>query len=274
MLLDGTRVKYEDFLLPCSDEVLNRLIALDEEMERAFSKGYEAVAALPRTTLFYWMAKTVYGILFHDFQLAIQHQSKRQDRFTLSNYLKRRFSTLHGMMQGMLGMVDIANIPFSMAVFKVRYSKDVFNYRDETNNLNCSLSMNDFGIVACLQDHGINESMQKVLIEKIGSTTLHPAQFEEICSRFIYSNYLLRSYPTYEYVEQNKKVVLELSEANWPPGFQPWNDEMFAQVLATYWKPWGIPMSQIHQPPNPPISFLYKETSEDLVAFEEIALPY
>ena len=48
--------------------------------------------------------------------------------------------------------------------------------------------MNDFGIVACLQDNGAVEIEQKEITDKFLHKTLHPVQFQELCARFIYSS--------------------------------------------------------------------------------------
>jgi hypothetical protein len=56
--------------------------------------------------------------------------------------------------------------------------------------------------------------------------------------------------------------------------YDPWEDEMFGQVLANYWKPWGIPMSEIVVFPNAPISFLLNDYSDELIEPESISLPF
>jgi hypothetical protein len=277
MLLDGTKVQYQSMKLPCASSVaLNSLLPLEKEIESAFTSGYEEVKKIPKERLFLWMCKLVYGILYHDFQIAIRHQEKRMDHFTLSDFLKNRFRNLHTMLQGLIHPITYSEVPFSIEIVKVKYSKDVFNYRDETNNLNFSLSMNGFGIVACLQDNGENSVFHNELVEKISEMELHPVQFEEICSRFIYSNYLLARYPEYKIKTNNShlEIIATPFEGNQDKKFHPWNNEMFGQVLATYWKPWGLTMEQIVEFPNPPISFLISDYSEEIIDPSAIALPY
>ncbi len=279
MLGDGNIIKYKDIKLPCSFQVLeNALNPLEKEIERAFTIGYEEVKKLPKEKIFQWMAKLVYGILYNDLRIAINQQSMRGEKFSLSPFLENRFRNLHLMLQSLQFPIEYKQkAPWSIEVVKVKYSKDVFNYKDETNNLNFSLGMHDFGIVACLQDNGENSLFHKELMEKIADKIMHPIQFEELCGRFIYSNYLLNQYPEYVVHSTEEKVFVEavpFSGATKKTLFNPWEDEMFGQVLANYWKPWGITMKEIVVFPNPPISFLLNDYTDELIDAESITLPF
>jgi hypothetical protein len=278
MLGDGNISKYKNIKLPCSLEVIEKSIRpLEQEIEKAFSTGYEEVIKVPEEHLFQWMAKLVYGILYNDLSNAIKEQNRRNEKFRLSPYLETRFKNLHLMLQSLSTPMHYHNFkPWSMQIVKIKYSKDVFNYKDETNKLNFSLGMNDFGIVCCLQDNGVNSDYHKELTDKISGKTLHPIQFEELCGRFIYSNYLLKNYPEYSIHNKEEEIYLEPlpSAQNTKQIFNPWEDEMFGQVLANYWKPWGIPMSEIVVFPNSPISFLVNEVTDEIIEPELISLPY
>lgn len=278
MLGDGNITKYKDIKVPCSFEVIeNALKPLEKEIEAAFSAGYEEVIKLPKQKLFLWMGKLVYGILYNDLRIAMNHQRMQGDKFSISRFLENRFRNLHLMLQSMVVPMEFrGQEPWSIEVVRVKYSKDVFNYKDETNNLNFSLGMHDFGVVACLQDNGANGLFHKDLVQTIGDKVLHPVQFEELCGRFIYSNYLLNQYPEYLVHTTDEKVYVEFvpSELEQKNLFKPWEDEMFGQVLANYWKPWGITMQDIVVFPNPPISFLLNEYTDELISAEAITLPF
>jgi hypothetical protein len=276
MLGDGNIVKYKDIKIPCSKAVIeNALNPLEEEIQTAFSAGYNEVKKLPDDKLFQWMGKLVYGILYNDIRTAINYQNIRSEKFSLSRFLENRFRNLHLMLQSLVIPMEFKNNPWSIEVVKINYSKDVFNYKDETNNLNFSLGMHDFGIVACLQDSGENKRFHQELMEKISDRTLHPIQFEELCSRFIYSNYLLQRYPEFMVHPTAEKVIIDsIPHPSDRPLFNNWDDNMFGQVLANYWKPWGITMNEIVVFPNPPISFLLNEYTDELINPESITLPY
>ena len=275
-MLGGNVVKYPDMKLPCSPAVAAQLNSLDNEIKEAFTNGFSAVKKISKKRLFQWMAKLVYGILYHDIVFAKNQQSKKGEIFKLSDLLTTKFANLHLLLQSLVLPIEFKEPePWTIQIFKVRYSKDLFNYKDETNNLNFSLGMHDFGIIACLQDNGENKKFHKELIEKIGAKTLHPIQFEELCARFIYSNYLLDTTASYDVESIGKKIFLEVTQADNQTGlFRQWDDKMFSQVLAEYWKPWGLTKSDIFSFPNSPISYLIDEYSNEIIGGDKISLPY
>ena len=278
MLDEATRVPYKNLKVPYSNDVIEKMHALEEEIEKAFCAGYDEVVKIPEERLFQWMAKLMIGVLFEDLRIAQKKLAEQNDTLRLSNFLKARFQKLHWMLQSLVLPMEFKGLkPWTIRVFKVKYSKDLFNYKDETNNLNFSLSMNDFGIVACLQDNGAVGEKLDELTNRIGDQTLHPIQFEELCSKFIYSNYLLSSYATYNVSLEENKVTVEsipLTTNDNSPLFDFWDDNMYGQVLANYWKPWGLTMKEIIQFPNPPISFIESDYSEEIIDIEKINQPY
>ena len=279
MMLDQNMVKYQDLTLHCfSDIIEHELNPLEEEIEKAFSAGYEDVKKLPELHLFQWMAKLVYGILYHDIAYAMKRQIAKGKPFSISPLLTTKFKNLHFMLQSLLLPMEFKGAkPWTIRVVKIKYSKDVFNYKDETNNLNFSLGMNDFGIVACLQDNGENGIFHKELTDKIADKTLHPIQFEELCARFIYSNYLLNTSAEYKIQPTEDSVYVEavpLPVHNEKPLFRHWDDKMYGEVLANYWKPWGLGKNEIITFPNSPISYLINEYNYELIEPDTISLPY
>ena len=278
-MLEQNIVKYQDLKLPCYTDVIeNALNPLEEEIKKAFSAGFEEVKKVPEVRLFQWMAKLVYGILYHDIVYAMMRQNAKGQKFTISSLLTTKFKILHLMLQSLvLPMEFIGTKPWTIRVVRIKYSKDVFNYKDETNNLNFSLGMNDFGIVACLQDNGENGIYHKELTDKIADKTLHPIQFEELCGRFIYSNYLLNTSAEYKIQPTEDSVYVEavpLPAHTENPLFRYWDDKMYGEVLAIYWKPWGLGKNEIISFPNSPISFLINEYNYELIEPETISLPY
>ncbi|MBC7425018.1 MAG: hypothetical protein H7321_00675 [Bacteroidia bacterium] len=280
MLEEKNVIKYQDLKLPCFTDVIENILnPFEEEIKQAFSLGYEEVKKIPEERLFQWMAKLVYGILYHDIVFGMKQQKALGETFALSHFLIAKFKNLDLMLQSLvLPMEFMGANPWTIRVVKIKYSKDVFNYKDENNNLNFSLGMNDFGIVACLQDNGENGIYQKDIIDKIADKILHPIQFEELCGRFIYSNYLLKNSYQYKihYMEDSLQIeAIPLVGHNEKDLFFIWDDNMYGQVLAHYWKPWGITMKDIITFPNSPISYLIKnEYNDELIEPDTISLPY
>ncbi|HNR49840.1 MAG TPA: hypothetical protein PKN14_11405 [Bacteroidia bacterium] len=277
MLLDGIKMKYSEMVLPASAETVLAIKNLDEITREAFEKGYDAVTKLSETILFQWMARVLYGVLYQDFVYVIKQHAQSGKPFEISALLKQRLKNLVLMMQSLVRPVEYRNFtPWSIRCYKVNISKDIFNYKDETQDLNFCLSMNDFGVVACLQDNGAVAEYNKEVLDTVGNAVLHPAQFEEMYGRFIYSNYLLRKLPDYKIRNENGTTVFELPEiaAGEMKKFSPWQDEIFAQVLANLWKPWGLTMNDIYTFPNSPLSYLINERTYEFIPPDYIGLPY
>jgi len=278
-VLDESSVQYQDIKIPCfSDVIENAINPLEEEIEKAFTAGYEAVIKLPEERLFQWMAKLIYGLLYNDISIEGRKSTVKGNEFKLSGFLQERFEKLHLILQSLVVPMDFKGPkPWSIRVFKIKYSKDVFNYKDEPTNLNFSLAMNDFGIVACLQDNGAVGINQQKLTDKFLNKILHPIQFEELCARFIYANYLLNHLAECTIELTEEKVIVESTPLTGTANrslFDNWNDDMFAQVLTDYWKPWGITKDKIIKFPNSPNSFLENNDTYAIIEPDSIKLPY
>lgn len=280
MLDQVTGIQYEDLKLPCSPEVKKAFDVLDAEIKKAFDAGYEEVKKIPEERLFIWMAKSVYGVLYNDITLEINRFAKRKNGkdFQLSKFLKERFGKFHLMLQSLIVPMEFKNSkPWSIKIVRLKYSQDTFNYKDEPTNLNFSLGMKGFGIVACLQDNGAVGKNQEDIIQKISDKILHPIQFEELCARFLYANYLLRKKAQHHIEMTEEKVVIEslpMTESLADPLFAPWNEDMFAQVLAGYWEPWSFTKNEIIMPPDSPISFLENDYTHKFIEPDSISLPF
>lgn len=279
MLDQVTEIRYQDIKLPCSSAVREALNSLEDEIRSAFTKGYDEVKKIPEERLFQWMGKIVYGVLYNDLCIEIRRTAKRpkDKEFRLSPLLKERFGMFHLMLQSLIEPIEFKSVkPWSICRVKLKYSQDIFNYKDEPMNLNFSLGMNDFGLVACLQDNGIVGNRHQQIISKIGEKVLHPIQFEELCGSFLYANYLLKYRGKYNLETVGEKLIIEGIPPREPEGklFAPWDDNMFAQVLAGYWEPWGFEKKNIISPPDSPISFLENDFTNEFIEPESISLPY
>jgi hypothetical protein len=278
MLDQVTGIRYGELKLPCSPEVKNALNILDEEIKYAFSIGYEEIKKIPEQRLFLWMGKLVYGVLYNDLVLEISRTLKKEKNFKMSSLLRRRFGTFHLMLQSLMVPMEFKGLtPWSIRIVKLKYSQDTFNYKDEPIRLNFSLGMNGFGIVACLLDNGVIGNNQQSIINKIADKELHPIQFEELCCRFLYANYLLIKQPQHIIQPTEEKVIIEslpLTETQDDPLFGHWDDNMFAQVLAGYWEPWGFTKKDIITPPDSPISFLENDFTNEFIEPESVTLPF
>lgn len=271
-MLNWNRVKYGELYVPCSSKARERVDELESTVQNAFEAGYRKVEELNDDLIFLWMSKIILGILFHDISYSIDLSAKRNKKYTLSPLLTQKYSNLHYQLQSLVSPVRWTVKPYSLVKAKLNYSKDIFNFRDETNNLNFSLGMNGFGLVACLQDFEVNRAYHQTIVEQIVGVELHAIQFEELCARFIYSNYLLNEHSGWKLTDVGGEIVMVPADTQ-KPDFKPWDDTMYASVLPTYWAPWNIDPKEIYTFPDSPLSFLIDETTNELIHPDKIELP-
>lgn len=269
---------YEDFKLPCAPNVKLAFDKLEEEIQAAFDEGYEGMKSLDEEKLFLWTGKMVYGVLYYELLVENEKMERRGKELQLSPVLHKKFSLFHLMLQSLVNPIDYGEKkPWSISLVKLKYSKEIFHFRDSTVHLHFSLGVNDFGIIACFQDNGIITAEHNDVLNKINNTILHPVQFEELCARFLYSDYLMKYVPQSKIIMDDNGLSIEaepIPEDYNKEIFERWDDEMFAQVLANYWEVWGLTMEDIYQPPNSPISFLENPKDYKFITPDQIKLPF
>lgn len=278
-LMDNvTSFNYNQMVLPCSTKVKNAYNLLDQEIKAAFENGYQSVQEIDSQKLFTWMGVFVYCVLYQDLLIEKEKKQKQNVEFDISPTLKNRFALFHLMLQSLVAPISFGAIkPWGITIVKLKYSKDIFNYRDDTVNLMFTLGMNGFGIIATLQDNGIVMQKEQALLHKINQATLHPIQFEELKARFIYNNYLLQFKP--KYIIKQHADCLDINAVEFKANdistlFANWNEKTFADVLSEYWKPWGLKKNEIYTFPNAPLSFLENENTYNFIEPDTIDLPY
>ncbi|MCO6494599.1 MAG: hypothetical protein J5I91_02830 [Bacteroidetes bacterium] len=274
MMDNYSTIRYEDMKLPCSNEVKVKFDSLDKEIKAAFDKGYEGVIALKSEQLFWWTARIVYGTLYIDLVAEKKKQDATNKNLELSATLKERLSFFHLMLQSIIKPLRFKEKqPWSISIVKLKYTKDLFNYHDDTINLLFSLGMRGFGIIVCLQDNGLIKSHYQDILNKIGEKTMHPIQFEELYSKFLYSNFLLKNKPKFKLESNGSGNIIETISDD-EADFGKWDDNTFAAVLLEYWRPWGFEAKDILKFPEGTKSFLETEKTYDYIDPMSIELPF
>lgn len=275
-LLDESIVTYKDLKLPCAAAINDQFLApLEAEISAAFKGGYEAVKQLDELKIFQWAARFLYGLIFNELQAGIKMQHAQGEQFSMSQSIIHKFSTLHLMLQSINQPISFDEFkPYSLFLFPVNNAENDFVYRDEINTLVFSIRMRDFGLMICLQDNGANERYHQNITERIGTSTLHPIQFEEFCARVFYSAYLFNRLPEYNQLPVNDHLYLEampLRGTSGKPLFDEWQNKVYGQVLENFWKRWGFLLLEIIKNPEKPMSYL-QDLNGDFVPPERIEL--
>lgn len=278
-MMDKTKsYVYTDLKLPCSPEVKKAFEELDIEVKAAYNKGFEGMNALDEELLFQWTGRMVYGLLYYEMLYERDRLLRQGEEFALSAPLRERFGRFHLMLQSIIEPVSfVGKKPWSIAVFPLKYSDDIFSYRDDAINLMFSFGVNGFGFIACLQDNGIIGESQNDILQKMEGHILHPVQFEELYARFHYFDYILQYEPKYKIENQDNGITVEalpIEAIADKPIFGFWDEDIFAQLLSNYWSVYGIEREDILKFQKPPLSFLENPYSKDFVNPESIDLPF
>ena len=269
---------YEDLQLPCSPRVKKAFEELEEKIQNAYQKGFERMSELDEHLIFLWAGRMVYGMLYYEMQYESQRKLRLREDFDLSETLRERFGNFHLMLQSIVEPIFfVGPKPWSIALFPLKYSADIFSYRDDTVNLLFQFGVNGFGFIACLQDNGVIGEKEKGILEKMKGHVLHPIQFEELFARFHYSDYILQYKPEFKIENTEDGITIEaipITAKEDRPVFGFWDEEIFAQLLTNYWSVYGIQRGDIIQFQKPFLSFLENPYSKDFVKPEGIDLPF
>ncbi len=269
---------YEDLQLPCSPRVKKAFEELEEKVQTAYQKGFEGMSELDEHSIFLWSGRMVYGMLYHEMRYESERNLRIRENFDLSETLRERFGNFHLMLQSIVEPISfVGQKPWTIALFPLKYSSDIFSYRDDTVNLLFQFGVNRFGFIACLQDNGVIGEKEKGILEKMKGHVLHPIQFEELFARFHYSDYILQYKPEFKIEITNSEITIEaipILATEKRSVFGLWDEEIFAQLLTNYWSVYGIQRGDIIQFQKPFLSFLENPYSKDFIKPEGIDLPF
>ncbi|RZM27943.1 MAG: hypothetical protein EOO88_10890 [Pedobacter sp.] len=259
-LLDESVRSYNSLQVPCNTEVLTHFVQpLEDKIADAFSKGYAAVSQLDQADLFRWIGKFMYGLIYVEMNAAVRQQQISEDGINMSQGLMHKFGNLHTMLQGIYQDVIFEDfVPWSILVVPLEQRDAPFSFRDEINTLTFSLKLNDFGIIACLQDNGTNKRYHGELLKQIDGQLMSAQQFEELCARFYYSAYLFNRLPEYTILPVEGSIYIDampLRGTQQKALFDHWQHKTYAQVLQDFWKPWGHTLFEIIKDPTNPMSY-------------------
>ena len=278
-MMDKTRSYiYADLQLPCSPEVKTAFEGLDVQIQAAYKNGFEGMDSLEELLLFQWTGRMVYGLLYYEMVHERNRLLRQGEEFELSAALKERFGRFHLMLQSIIEPISFhGKKPWSIVVFPLKYSADIFSYRDDAINLMFSFGVNGFGFIACLQDNGVIGEKQNEILQKMKGHVLHPVQFEELYARFHYSDYILQYKPEFTIENTNHGITIEalpIEKKGSKPIFGFWDEDIFAQLLANYWSVYGIEREDILKFQKPPLSFLENPYTKDFIDPQTIDLPF
>ncbi|RYY13911.1 MAG: hypothetical protein EOO04_31095 [Chitinophagaceae bacterium] len=258
-LLDEHAHTYKSMLLPVNTSVMHDLDLFEQRISSAFSLGYAGVSKLSELDIFNWLGKLLYGLIYLEMHNGIKQNVLSSDGMNMGQGLMHKFGNLHAMLQGLIRPMTFENfVPWSIQVFEIDDKYLPFSFKDEINTMTMSLKFKDFGIIACLQDNGVNEKYHNGILAATTGKPLSLPQFEEICARFYYSAYLFNRLPEYDFMVIEGECFVEpmpLKGMLSKPIFDEWQHKTYGQVLENFWKPWGHLLFEILKDPQHPYSY-------------------
>jgi hypothetical protein len=212
-LLNGTTIPYRHLTIPCCAQCNNEhLHPIEKRVADASLGGPNAVAALDQLTLFLWLGKIFYGILYKELFLRRDRASKRKCPIVTKEML-RAFAMHQVFLQAArLPFQFTPSIPASIFVFQVAAKGEKrfhWDFRDSLVHQTVSCRMGNIGILAALQDGGAQRDSREVYWSEYQGLKLHPVQFTELTAAFFYAASLLNRVPKFMIFEGEPNQVVQ-----------------------------------------------------------------
>lgn len=237
-LINLTGIPYRQLTIPCCKSCNNvHLSRIEDVMRHAVESGPAAVASLPPPTVYMWLSKIFYGILYRESLLRADRRGDR--RPIIPKEALRELRLHHDFMQGIRRSLEFPfGIPGSIFIFGTTLPDRIeqqFDFLDNHRNLSIALRMGSVGIVCCLQDGGITKRFHDHLRRPYyRKHRLHPLQFREATAEVFYKSMLLESRSLYTVVEDSNKMAV-ITQNPRKVSFCEWNWLTFCKMLAYYW---------------------------------------
>jgi len=240
-LLNGMTLPYRKVVIPCCRRCNNEYIGrLDQVVSTAMKNGYRKFKNINEVTLFQWLSRILYCMLY------LELITPRDPRFKRRKILKQAFFRTLETVFIFLNSIRVETTflqpyPWSIFIFKTQRSRDIrrnFDFKDNPLSLTIALRANDIGVVAALQDNGAVKKYgdQALGIKFARKVDLHPVQFGEITARIFCAASLINRVPKYiNIASANGKMnimALPLGGFSSKPIFDEWKNEDFARFLA------------------------------------------
>ena len=199
VLLNRTTIRYKNLMIPCCKKC-NRIMGakIEKPIRQAVEGGYDRFVKCDKTTIFQWLNKIAYGILYKETSMKLDRSKPDSDSIFSVDELKER-KMQYTFLKSVVVGTKFHRKPYSLLIFRVKNNAPRYWAWENPFLHTFCIQMNDIGIISCLMDNGLNEEFfmsfekQRSLIDE----HIHPVQFLEICSMFVYKASRLIKSPFY-----------------------------------------------------------------------------
>jgi len=238
-LLNKTKLPYRQLTIPCCFDCNNRYLRpFEDKVLNAFSDGYEAFCNLDQNTLFLWLGKIYYGIMYKELFLSLNRENPESPTIISPEYIERFYMHLL-FLQGIRGKHEFKNFfPASIFIFKTQKSDNseaCWDLIDNQMSLFIAIRMGGIGVLSVLQDGQALHQFLGKEYERYKTFELHPIQFKEIAAMTLCNAIRMNRTPKYinfqrdEYIETHQMPLQGLSSK---PIFDDWDSDIFTNVLS------------------------------------------
>jgi len=258
-LLNGTTLKYRQLVVPaCTACNGAHLAQIESKVSRAFGEGLSGLLELDSETVYLWLSKIFYGILYREHLLPLDRSTGAPDPIVEGDLLES-FSAHHFFLQAARHPLCFEGFfPASIFFFQLREDQGVsFDFRDSPVSMTVAIRVNGLGIVAAFQDGRTQQLMDwGRTYERLRDYRLSQEQFIEVYCRVHYAAMQMNRVPKYMIFEQPGETVvmqMPLQGMSTKPIFDPMDVEQYAKVLAFHQ---GLTFDQVFVPPADTVSWL------------------
>lgn len=263
-LLNKTSIPYKSLTIPCCHTCNTKYLStIETKVAKAYRGGYKEFRNIDECTLFIWLSKIFYGLLFKELLLPYNRAEQNNDEKIIPVEIFEQFRMAHYFLQAArIPLTFKSFVPWSIFIFESQVSKDCklnFDYHDSFFDLTFGIRMGEISIVACLQDNGTQAIVMNEYIKELQSLRLHPCQFTEIFAKTTYAQRLLNRVPKYITVDSSNGLDVispPLQGLSTKPVYDEWSHEEYAKCLSTITQ---LPIEQIFVPPHLVRSCLHNE---------------
>lgn len=254
-LFNRTLIPYRQVTIPCCNECnsvyLSRIEAI---MEAAIKRGADEVRKINLMTVYVWMGKIFYGLLYRDLSLLASRQDPNAG-YLVEKEAMENFRALHSFLQAARMEIKFEGFfPGSIFIFDLDLPEGFppFGYSDNPIGMTICLRMGNVGIIACLKDNGMIYEGLEELYNKTVNNRLLPVQFDELCAVVFYRAYSMTR--THKFISVSSPIqvptIYRLPGFSLQPYFSDWDFPLLALFLAEFWKKYGLTYEEIYQPPQ------------------------
>lgn len=189
-LPNGTYITYSNLRIPACESCNSGYLGpIEDAVSRAFATGAGAVRALPKDTIFIWLAKVYYGLLIRDMTL-LMDQTDPTSRSVVDQEHLEAFALLHLTLRRAIGEVQWNVHPATIYVFETLppVAGDDFDLFDSFEAPIIAVRSGTVFVVGFLEDFGAIANLrleETDYLAAAASLKLHPLQCTELTGYFL-----------------------------------------------------------------------------------------